>query len=213
MTAVKIYQIYIEIIKNCEVEGKPAGEIHTYRKIFNKDYNISFFVPKKDMCEFCTAFENMDQTEKEINEWKYLEHHSEKELSRIEKNEDKQKVQENFVIACYDLQAVLPLPMCKTSAFYYKSKLNVCNFTICELNKDSCHCYVWSEVDGLRGANEIGSCVLNLLKKSRKQLMILTWKSYFTLTIAVGSRKINLCLVCICMFCLILESKVLLTNF
>lgn len=55
------------------------------------------------MHQFCTALENRDQTEREINELKYLEHHSEKELSRIEENEDKQKVKENFVVACHDL--------------------------------------------------------------------------------------------------------------
>lgn len=115
------------------------------------------------MCEFCTSYENMSQIEKETNELKYLEHHTEKELSRIEKNEDKQKGQKSYVVACYDLQAVLPLPIGKTSSFYYKSKLNVCNFTICELNKDNSYCYVWSEVDALRGANEIGSCVLKFI--------------------------------------------------
>ncbi|XP_045778740.1 uncharacterized protein LOC123876489 [Maniola jurtina] len=160
-----LMDLYRDYKKMCEDEGKPAGEQHTYRKIFKQDYNISFFIPKKDMCEFCAAFENMDVLKKEENELKYLEHHTEKEFSRVEKNEDKLKVQENYIVACYDLQAVLPLPMCKTSAFYYKSKLNVCNFTICELNKDKCNCYVWSEVDSLRGANEIGSCVLEFIKE------------------------------------------------
>ncbi|CAH2095603.1 unnamed protein product [Euphydryas editha] len=112
----------------------------------------------------------MNASERETIERKYLEHHEEKRLSRLEKENDKKKVDRLYVVACYDLQAVLPLPMCKTSAFYYKSKLNVCNFTICDLARDYCECYVWSEVDGLRGANEIGSCVFLYIKNKAEML-------------------------------------------
>lgn len=127
-------------------------------------------MPKKDLCELCSIYKNLTASERESMESKYLEHQEEKRLSRLEKEMEKKKVDKKFVVACYDLQAVLPLPMCKTSAFYYKSKLNVCNFTICDLAKDYCECYVWSEIDGLRGANEIGSCVLLYLKNKSEAL-------------------------------------------
>lgn len=75
----------------------------------------------------------------------------------------------------FDLQAVLQSPRGDTSAFYYKSKLNSYNFTITLLNKkveaqmkDSytdVHCYFWNETDAKRGANEIGSCLLDCFER------------------------------------------------
>ena len=41
---------------------------------------------------------------------------------------------------------------------YYKRKLCVYNFTICEANSRVGHCYLWNELDGKRGSSEVGSC-------------------------------------------------------
>lgn len=165
-----IADLFRDYKKKCEEDEIEAAEEHTYRRVFKQCFNISFFVPKKDMCELCSIHANLSATEQENMKDKFFEHHNEKQLSRNEKEEDKKKVNNTFVVACYDLQAVLPLPMCKASAFYYKSKLNVCNFTVCELAVDYCECYVWSETDGLRGANEIGSCVLSYIKNKAESV-------------------------------------------
>lgn len=91
----------------------------------------------------------------------YEEHLNQKELSRIEKQTDKEA---GDYVAVYDLQAVLPCPKGNTSSFYYVSKLNVFNFTIYDIKTNSVTCYVWHEGQGHRGANEIGSCVLRQLE-------------------------------------------------
>jgi hypothetical protein len=31
-----------------------------YSRIFNTDFNISFFVPKKDQCSLCESYKNAD---------------------------------------------------------------------------------------------------------------------------------------------------------
>ncbi|CAG9831979.1 unnamed protein product [Diabrotica balteata] len=98
----------------------------------------------------------------------YKSHQEEKELSRTEKASDKEKAKEdgsNTVLVMYDLQAVLPVPMGQTSAFYYKSRLNCFNFTISEIGNDKTSCYFWHEGLGHRGAVEIGSCVLSFLEE------------------------------------------------
>jgi len=47
---------------------------------------------------------------------------------------------------------------------YYKRKLCCYNFTVHEqAQPHEAHCYLWSEVDGKRGSNEIGSCLLQYL--------------------------------------------------
>ncbi|XP_030764271.1 uncharacterized protein LOC115888640 [Sitophilus oryzae] len=159
-----LMDLFRDYKEDCLKEGRQPAQFHSYRKIFKTDYNISFFVPKKDQCELCTSYGIADEKQKlELRE-KYENHILEKDLSRKEKEDDKKQVKNNFIVSCYDLQAVLPLPKGEVSTFYYKSKINAYNFTITELAKDSCECFVWNEVEGLRGANEIGSCVLRYLK-------------------------------------------------
>jgi len=86
-------------------------------------------------------------------------------LSRLEIEIDKQA---NYVTAVYDLQAVLPCPLGNASSFYYVSKLNVFNFTVYDLQTNDVQCYVWHECQAHRGANDIGSCILNYLKVLQK---------------------------------------------
>lgn len=138
---------------------------HTYRKIFNYNFNISFFVPKKDQCDQCTAYKLAEGARKEELKEGYERHLQEKVKSREEKLKDKELISDNLVVACYDLQAVMTIPKGETSTFYYKSKINCLNFTICELGVDHTECYFWDESDGNRGANEIGTCVLRFLQK------------------------------------------------
>ena len=71
-----------------------------YRAIF-KSFNLSFFTPKKDQCDVCLIYQNMKQ-----NKTEYENHILEKDLSRLEKENDK-KTTYSTVVAVYDLEAVL----------------------------------------------------------------------------------------------------------
>lgn len=135
-----------------------------FNRIFNCEYNISFFVQKKDQCDFCETFKNADNEAKQKLLESYNAHINEKKLSRLEKEHDKTNLN-NSVVAVYDLQAVLPVPRGQISSFHYKSKLNCYNFTISDLYAKNAHCYFWNETEGKRGANEIGSCVLRYLQQ------------------------------------------------
>lgn len=149
---------------DCVTAGRPHVNLQMYSKIFNEEYNISFFTPKKDQCELCTSFQNAVGEDKEKFREKYEIHQREKELSRKEKDEDKKKSNKNFIVSVYDLQAVLPAPRGDVSVFYYKSKLNSFNFTISELNTGQTECYFCHEGEGNRGVEEIASCVLMYLQ-------------------------------------------------
>lgn len=59
----------------------------------------------------------------------------------------------------------MQIPRGDVSAFFYRSKLNVFNFTIYDLRTNDCECYVWDEANGHRGVNELGSCILKYLQK------------------------------------------------
>jgi hypothetical protein len=57
-------------------------------------------------------------------------------LSRLDRNQDKEKAKTTkaMKVVTYFLQAVLPVPRGDVLVFYYQSKLNSYNFTVCELN-------------------------------------------------------------------------------
>lgn len=110
--------------------NKQPASYDRYARIFNTEFNIGFFIPKKDQCDQCEAYKNASIDEKTKLEVAYLQHQEEKEL-RLEKAADKEKAQKGELkLAVYDLQAVLPVLMGQPSVFYYKSRLNCFNFTV-----------------------------------------------------------------------------------
>lgn len=164
-TITSLYRDYKDV---CQKSGKPWATFTMYRNIFNYEFNLSFFVPKKDQCQKCVSYESADYEEKICMEYVYLAQQEEKKLSREEKQRDKKKIGENYQVSCFDLQATLPIPKGDVSSFYYKSKLSTFNFTVCDLaGKGLGHvtCLMWNEGQGNRGPYEIGSCLLKYLKE------------------------------------------------
>lgn len=158
-----IIDLHKDYEDHCKANRKPFGNYALFYKIFTKDFNISFFVPKKDLCEICHVYENADVTEKQGLQATYDTHQKEKRLSRLEKERDKNVTEPHVLIAVYDLQTVVQLPKGNVSLFYYKCKLNVLNFTIHDISNKISDCYVWDESNGNRGVNELGSCVFDYL--------------------------------------------------
>lgn len=147
-------------------DHKEPANYDAYHRIFNTQFNISFFIPRKDQCDVCEAFKNA--VDKEPLSASYNLHQEEKSLSRIEKKQDVDECKRpdsNSIVAIFDLQAVLPCPIGQSSAFFYKSKLNCYNFTVSDIKDEKTFCFFWHEGLGKRGANEIGSCLYNFLKE------------------------------------------------
>ncbi|CAG5016528.1 unnamed protein product [Parnassius apollo] len=82
----------------CLEQGVSAAHYEMYAKIFNYEFNISFFTPKKDRCELCVSYENATGSAKEELQEKYMLHQEEKDLSRIEKESDKNKACNDYVM-------------------------------------------------------------------------------------------------------------------
>ncbi|CAK1600151.1 unnamed protein product [Parnassius mnemosyne] len=147
---------------------KEAATYDVYAKIFNTEFNVSFFIPKKDQCDLCESFKNAVGEDKDKLLPEYNLHQKEKQLSRSEKSKDIEICNEpnsNNLVAIYDLQAVMPVPTGESSAFFYRSKLNCLNFTVSDLKNKNTICYFWHEGLGNRGAVEIGSCIFKFLEK------------------------------------------------
>lgn len=170
-------QIYTKIIKDiCTQYNLPFIQSHTYRNIFNNDFNISFFVPKKDQCDQCTAYKLTEESKREELNEPHIRHLQEKERCREEKVKDKALINDTFIVACYDLLSVMTVPNGEISTFYYASKLNCLNFTRAELGVDHTECYFWD------------------IYKRSQNLPSLTYMLSFTQIIAVISKKlVHLC--------------------
>ncbi|KAL0879752.1 hypothetical protein ABMA27_003465 [Loxostege sticticalis] len=158
-----VTDLHRDYVERCKSQNLPYGTYMMFYRIFTQDLNISFFTPKKNLCDVCEAYKNIADEEKESQKQDYEKHMSEKDLSRREKEQDKEN--KNIFVAVYDLKAVFQCPKGDVSVFYYKPKLNVLNSTIYDLKNNSVESYVWDESNANRGVNEIGTCVYKYLKK------------------------------------------------
>ena len=136
-----------------------------YRDIFCTEYNLSFFVPRKDQCLIC-AQRNAYVGDNEKTAM-YENHIRQKDRAQQEKQNDKERCcsGETCITATFDMESILQLPASEVGPLYYKRKLVLHNFTVYESVKPN-HgfCYLWPETSGRRGANEIGTCLYQYLQ-------------------------------------------------
>lgn len=156
----KMFTLYEEYcLENNVIKKATEG---MYRHIFTTEFNMSFFLPKKDLCDVCHKYENSLPEGKLIMEEEYQRHIENKSLARNLKNADKEKAKEHasFCAAVFDLQQVLAVPKTEVGVAYYKLKMSTFNFTVFNLASKEAFCYMWHECIGKRGSSEIGSCLL-----------------------------------------------------
>ena len=166
----EMYRLYVSM---CEAESIVPCKEHTYRKVFNEKFNLSFHHPVKDTCGKCDEFkaklmtavgrEKMDIEEARNN------HHCLAEKAYLAKKADKEHAATTpgVVTASFDLQKVLPCPFLQTGIAFYKRQLAVYNLTIFETSDKGvkAHCMLWDETIAGRGSEEIGSALLLWLER------------------------------------------------
>jgi hypothetical protein len=100
----KMYDLYCI---SCEEKGVSAVSETVYRRIFCREYNMSFFKPKKDLCSLCSRYNLANLEKKSEMEEEYSLH----VIRKNECNEEKDKVRsassENFLSANFNLQSIL----------------------------------------------------------------------------------------------------------
>ena len=134
--------LYREYRKSAEKAGvRVIGETF-FNKVFEKE-KLSVFTPRKDQCDLCVSAKhgNTDQDALEV-------HIKAKNEARAEKASDKEKSSDKMSVWTVDVQAVLICPKTQASAMYYKTKLQVHNFTCFNLGNKDGYCYTWEEHEG-----------------------------------------------------------------
>ncbi|KAK6186042.1 hypothetical protein SNE40_008154 [Patella caerulea] len=151
-TRADIYKVYRTY---CESNNKTFCGRKLFFQIFD-EMNLSLYVPKKDQCDTCIAYQT-----KNISEEEYNSHIEKKEAAREEKGRDKERALEDksLLMLTLDLQALLMCPKLEASALYYKTKLGCHNYTIFNVATRQVKCYFWFESEGDLTANSFASCL------------------------------------------------------
>ena len=156
----KMYKLYTE---ECKKAGRKPVKSKLYRRIFNHNYNLSFFKPKKDQCSVCTLHDEKKNNDTETPEMKqkFDGHQKRKEASRKEKARDKERAQKDksYHVSTFDLEAVLSVPCSLVGELYYKRKLSCYNLSFYNLGNANGTCFLWDETQGGRGSCEVGTCL------------------------------------------------------
>ncbi|KAJ8934916.1 hypothetical protein NQ314_013106 [Rhamnusium bicolor] len=73
-----IAEMHRNYAKEQKSANKPEVNYDTYARIFNFEFNIGFFAPRKDQCDLCESYKNAEEKEKEKLENAYQLHLKEK---------------------------------------------------------------------------------------------------------------------------------------
>jgi hypothetical protein len=156
----KMYELYKE---ECTNSGrKPVIQIF-YRKMFNTQYNFSFFYPKKDQCSVCSLCEQhrIEGIVPEDVDQNYQVHQQRKEESRSNISKDKNRAEDDkrVHVSTFDLETVLSVPCSLSGDLYYKRKLSCYNLSFYNIDNKNGQCFLWDETPGGRGSCEVGTCL------------------------------------------------------
>lgn len=169
LSITKMYQLYK--IK-CEEENITPVKPWIYRRIFNTDFNLSFYKLRSDTCNTCDKANVAIKSEKDTTKKKKLQieleiHHRKVKQTLDEKKKDIEKIKNNNDIhmITFDLQKTLPTPCLKSNLAYYKRALWTYNLGIHNCQNGHAFMFMWPENIGSRGASEIGSCLLKYIKE------------------------------------------------
>jgi len=159
-------------------DGRMVG-YESYRRIFHREFHLSFHKPKKDQCSTCAIYNNLSPEEKENKKEAQMLHLKNKELARELKAGYKEQALKDptHKSFSFDLQSVLYTPCSEVSGFYYKRKFNAYNFTIYDQATRDGRCFFWNETDGEKGSNEIGTALwshLNSLPTTVKEVSFIS---------------------------------------
>lgn len=162
LNVTKMYDLYRAKHENPVSHG-------IYSKVFNTEFNLSFFRPKKDLCDKCEAFKVLVNPSEEQQNLNY-EHLQKTDEGRRERNLDRERNEDDVAVLTFDLENVFSLPKSEVSNFYYKSKLCVFNLTAhCNRNK-TVYCSIWHEFTAGRDSNAIASAIVRILNALSEDL-------------------------------------------
>lgn len=153
--------VYREYKRMCSDNNDVCLSKSLFEKFFS-ELNYAIYVPRKDRCDLCCAYEAGN-----VEEEKYREHIKRKDRAREEKTKDKEDaIQNKNYTFTMDLQAAQICPSLNASALYYKLKLSVHNFTMYNLATHKCVNFWWNETEGDLSASTFANFILDHISQT-----------------------------------------------
>lgn len=156
-------------VEKCQAEGKEILKKSLYEKVFRTEFNLHFYIPKKDTSKTCDEFQVKLVAEKDIEKCLQIRQELDTHTNLARKareilNMHKQaslSPQCAEVLITFDLERTLPLPHLNTGEVYYLRQLNMLNFGIHAYQHDGERVLMnlWYETTGARGSQEVTSCL------------------------------------------------------
>lgn len=153
-----MYRLYNEKTTNCASRSY-------YKKVFYREFNLRFKVPKKDTCKKCDVYlvkaKHAVGTDREMNEEWHNNHLANADSLRKHMNDDlaRAKIDDEVETLTFDMEKTLNIPKLPTNIVYYLRQLNLYNFGIHVGSIDEAIFNVWVEYEASRGCQEVGSCL------------------------------------------------------
>jgi len=148
-----INSMYKEYANQCQVDNRRAVSGSMYRYIFN-DFNLGFGSPRSDTCSRCETLTQSDELK--LHKLKAEAAFEQQRLDRADARTGQS------VYITFDMEKTLPLPKLSVGEAFYLRQLWLYNTGIHLVHKKRQHAYfqIWTEDQGHRGVNEIGSSLL-----------------------------------------------------
>lgn len=151
---------------NAKSEANNRVTYSFFAKIFNNCFNIGFGRPATDVCSLCCRLKNAIKSastdgirQKNITDLR-IHRLRAKQFANMMKERE-----EGTVSICYDMQQVQPLPKLPISEAFYSHQISYYNICFMDLKKSHPSMYTWTENQAKRGSTEVGSALLDFLRK------------------------------------------------
>lgn len=146
--------------------------IHVYRNYFIENFNFKFGEPKTDVCNLCEVLKcklkiEMSQQETRSTENRLRLHKAMANAFYTNLKKAQKTVEDDPTVEClvFDFMQHLPLPHLPVNEIIYLRQLCLYTFGVHHYYKggDQAYFFMWSECDAGHGANEVISCLNNVL--------------------------------------------------
>ena len=163
-----MHEEYLEWMAEESPNSKPAT-LRQYRDVFNFEFNLSFFLPKKDQCDDCVTWSNTPEDQRAAIQSEHEEHMRNKDIIHGMQIADTKvaslKTSTSLAVSHFDYEKTLICPKANSSVFYYKRKLSVSNFTIVDVGRFEDCCYVYDESVAKKGSDEVASFLYHFIQR------------------------------------------------
>ena len=154
----EIYSLYKE---RCSDDGIQSPLSMTVFTEILQEQNLALFKSRKDQCDICYSYK-LGQ----VNQDLHNNHIVKKKPAQEENSSDKNNAEENNIY-CFtmDVQVVQLCPVLQASALYYKSRLQVHNFTMFNTATHGSTNYLWNETEADLPSSVFTTIIIKHLEK------------------------------------------------